>query len=118
VGIFTAINDYANMAKVAEAPEMTTQLIKIRLIIITHSTIFFSDIRKWNGKPEVDRTWPAFKTHFIEAQKAIKRSQPTVTTDSLGFHHGGQANATTLVEQVNDQLTTQRDAKTAMNVKP
>jgi hypothetical protein len=79
VNIFTAINDYANMAK---APEMLTQLINIRLIIITRSTIFSSDIRKWNGKPEVDRTWPAFKTHFREAQKAIKRSQPAVTTDS------------------------------------
>ena len=111
MNIFAEINDYANMAK---APETLTQLINIRLIIITHSTNFSSDIRKWNGKPEVDRTWPVFKTHFREAQKAIKRSQRTVTTDSLGFH--GQANAATIVNQASERLTMQRNAKTpAMN---
>jgi hypothetical protein len=115
VNIFTAINDCANMAEVVEAAETPTQLINIniRLIIITRSTIFSSDIRKWNSKPEVDRTWPAFKVHFREAQRDIKRSQPTVTTNSLGFH--GQANAVAIIDQVIQRLTTSRDPETAMS---
>jgi hypothetical protein len=111
VNIFTAINDYANMADAAEAAETTAQLINIGLIIITRSTIFSSDIRKWHDKPDADKTWPLFKDHFKAAQKAIKQSQPTITTDSLGFHE--QANAATIVDQVIEKLTTQRDNETA-----
>jgi hypothetical protein len=49
VNICTAINDYTNMAKVADTTETQIQLINIGLIIITRSTIFSSDIRKWNS---------------------------------------------------------------------
>jgi len=55
VNIFTAINDYANMAEAADAAETQTQLINIGLIIITRSTIFSSDIRKWNSRPEDEK---------------------------------------------------------------
>jgi hypothetical protein len=104
MNIFTAINDYANMAKAAEAAKTQAQLINIGLIIITRSTIFSSDIRKWNSRPEDDKTWPTFKTHFKEAQCEIKRSQPATTTDSLGFH--GQANA--IVDQVIERLSAEQ----------
>jgi hypothetical protein len=71
VNIFTDINEYANMAEAAHAAETTTQLINIGIIIITQSTIFSSDIRKWHDKPDDDKTWPNFKDHFKAAQKAI-----------------------------------------------
>jgi hypothetical protein len=79
INIFTAINDHANMAEAAEAPETTTQLIHLSMIIITRSTIYASDIRKWHEKTDADKTWPHFKDHFKAAQKSIKKSQPAVT---------------------------------------
>jgi hypothetical protein len=104
VNIFTDINEYANMAEAAHAAETTTQLINIGIIIITRSTIFSSDIRKWHKKPNGDKTWPNFKDHFKAAQKAIKKSQPSVTTDALGFHE--QANtAASIVGQVIEKLS-------------
>jgi hypothetical protein len=113
VNIFTEINEYANMADAAQAAETPTQLINIGIIIITRSTIFSSDIRKWHDKPETDKTWPNFKDHFKAAQRAIKKSQPVVTTDSLGFHdqaNSAASNTTTsLVDQVIERLSTQRD---------
>ena len=42
VNIFTAINNYANMAEAADATETQTQLINIGLIIITRSTILYN----------------------------------------------------------------------------
>ena len=111
VNIFTSINEYANMADAADAPETATQLINIGLIIITRSTIFASDIRKWHSKPTVDQTWPNFKSHFKDTQKEIKRSQPAVTADTLGYHD--TANTATLVDQVLDRLTAQRNAEMA-----
>jgi hypothetical protein len=117
VNIFTATNDYANMTEAAEAPETTTQeLINIGLIITTRSTIFASNIRKWHEKTDADKTWPMFKEHFKTAQKAIKKSQPTITADSLGFHE--QADATTLVDQLIAKLSEQRDTETTQNAEP
>jgi hypothetical protein len=104
VNIFTAINDYANMAEAANAAETPIQLINIGLIIITRSTIFSSDIRKWHDKTAATRTWPAFKEHFKAAQKAIKKSQPAVTTDTLGFHE--EANAASFGDHDTDKAST------------
>jgi hypothetical protein len=83
-----------------QQPETTSQLINIGIIVITRSTIFASDVRKWHAKPEADKTWPAFKDHFKLAQKDIKTSQPTITADSLGFHEAN--NASSIADQVVD----------------
>ena len=70
--LFAAINDYANMAEASGATETPVQLINIGLIILTHASIFASDVRKWQALPDADKTWPNFKMHFCTAQKAIK----------------------------------------------
>jgi hypothetical protein len=88
VTIFTEINEYASMAEAVHAAETTKQLINIGIIIITRSTIFSSNIRKWHDKPIADKTWPDFKEHFKAAQKAIKKADrpsppiPLATTSS------------------------------------
>jgi hypothetical protein len=113
VTIFTAINEYASMAEAAHAAETTKQLINIGVIIVTRSTIFANDIRQWRDKPVAEKTWPLFKEHFKAAQKAIKRSQPATTTDSLGYHEQANA-ANSIVDQVIDRLVTQRDDATTI----
>jgi hypothetical protein len=108
ITIFTEIKEYASMAETAHATKRTKQSINIGIIIIT---IFSSNIRKWHDKPIANKTWPNFKEHFKATQKAIKKSQPAITTDSLGYH--GQANAAeTLVDQVIDRLSSQHDEAT------
>jgi hypothetical protein len=114
VTIFTEINEYASMAEAAHAAETTEQLINIGIIIITRSTIFSSDIRKWHDKPIADKTWPYFKEHFKAAQKAIKKSQPAITTDTLGYHEQQANTAASLVDQVIDRLSSQRDDATVI----
>jgi hypothetical protein len=111
VNLFAAITEYANMAEAAKAPETPTQLINLGMIVLTQSSIFASDIRKWNEKAPADQTWPTFKSHFKNAQRAIKQSEPTVTTDSLGYHN--QANSASIVDRVVDQLNAQRNAEAA-----
>jgi hypothetical protein len=109
VTIFTEINEYASMAEAVHAAETTKQLINIGIIIITGSTIFSSDIRKWHDKPIPNKTWPDFKEHSKAAQKAIKKSQSAITTNILGYHEQ-QANTTaSLVDQVIDRLSSQHD---------
>jgi hypothetical protein len=84
--LFTAITDYAHMVEASGATKTPEQLINIGLIVITRATIFTNDIRAWNETLPAAKTWPGFKTHFRTAQKTIKRSQPSTTTDALGYH--------------------------------
>jgi hypothetical protein len=58
VTIFTAINEYASMAKAAHAAETTEQLINIGVIIVTRSTIFANDIRQRHKCNSRSSTWP------------------------------------------------------------
>jgi hypothetical protein len=101
--LFTAINDYAHMAEASGATETPEQLINIGLIVLTRATIFSNDIRAWNAFVVAAKTWPAFKTHFRDAQKAIKRSQPLTTTDTLGFHD--KANAAAIIDDVMSRIS-------------
>jgi hypothetical protein len=116
--IFTAITKYADMAEAAESPETTAQLINIGLIIITRPSVFSNDIRNWHDKPTADKTWPNFRTHFRDAQRAIIRSLPATTTDSLGYHE--QANSATsiasVVDQVINRLTAQQVSKSTISL--
>jgi uncharacterized membrane protein YgcG len=113
--VFTAIARHADMATAAESEETTAQLINIGLIIITRPTVFANDIRNWHDRPAAQKTWPRFKTHFKDAQRAIIRSLPAVTADSLGYHD--QANAASVanvVDQVIDRLQAQQNADSAL----
>jgi hypothetical protein len=94
------------MAEAANVAETPAQLINIGLINITRATIFASDIRKWHTRPALEKTWPHFKDHFKNAQKAIKLSQPATTTDTLGYHE--QVNAATEIDDTNDLIAAQQ----------
>ena len=107
--LLTSIDEYAIMADAAGAKTSSDQLIHLGLAILTRATMYGGDIRKWHDKPDANKTWPEFKTHFTDAQFAIKRSQPLITTDSLGYHN--QVNSVSVVDQVLAQLTAQRDAE-------
>jgi hypothetical protein len=89
--LFQSFNDHQLYAMAGKNPYTPQQLINMATITITRANIFQSDIREWNDQAEAAKTWPLFQTHFHDAQKAIKKSQPDVPTDSLGFHE--QANA-------------------------
>jgi hypothetical protein len=102
------------MANASGSEETTPPLINIGLIIITRPNMFAADIRRWHDLPRAVKTWLHFKSHFKTSQRAFIRSQPDVTTDSLGCH--GQANAAsvaTVVDQVINRLQAQHSADSA-----
>jgi hypothetical protein len=90
--VFNAINKYAGVAEAAGSEETPAQLINLAMILLTKSGIFANDIRRWYDRPTAEKTWPNFKTHFRDAQKAIRNSTPTI--DQLGFHNAN------LVQQI------------------
>ena len=103
ITIFNQIHKYAAMAEAQGAPETDQQLINIGIIIIMNANIFASYVEKWENRAAADKTWPHFKTFFIDAQIAYKRARPTTTIADQGYSH--QAN---LVEEIVNQLDQRR----------
>ena len=102
--LFTAINDNANMDESNGATETPVQIINIGLIVLTRASIFASNICLWQALPDDLQSWPTFKKHFRTAQKSIKLIQPTITTDTLGYHQS--SNAAAIIDEVFNHITT------------
>ena len=100
--IFSKIHKYATLAEAHGTPETDPQLISIGKIILSNARIFADAIEKWNDKPDTDKTWSNFKTHFTAAQINYKKARPTDTT---GMHQYTN-NTANIVQEVLQQLDT------------
>ena len=103
ITIFNQIHKYAAMAEAQGAPETDQQLINIGINVIMNATIFASYVEKWENRAEADKTWPHFKTFFINAQIAYKRARPTTTIAEQGYSN--QAN---MMEEIISELDQRR----------
>ena len=91
--IFTAVQDLGELSDAANNPYSDRQLLEFGLGIIQKTQDFERAQLEWITKPEVDKTWANFKTHFTTALLQLETIRgPTMQT--AAFH---QANA--LVEQ-------------------
>ena len=83
--VFDKVNEYANMTEAYGLPESDRLLIELGLIVIMNAVIFADNIGEWHEKPEANKTWANFQTHFIEAQTSYKKNRPSETSSSLGY---------------------------------
>ena len=103
ITIFDKIHKYAAMAEAQGAPETDQQLINIGIIIIMNATIFATYVEEWETRAAADKTWPHFKTFFINAQIAYKRARPTTTIAEQGY-----ANQANMMEEIITELDQRR----------
>ena len=80
--------------------------------------LYQEDFRDWSRKPQSDKTWVNFKTHFARSFKETRRSLKTSRTEGyVGHVHTAQENAEMFTEMqqdhtqalVNHATTTQAD---------
>ena len=102
--LFTAIEDYSNMAKTNGSTETSVQIINIGLIFLWRASILANHDRIWQALPGALKSWPTFKKKFCTAQRAIKQIQPTITTYTLGYHQS--ANAFAIIDEGVSRITT------------
>ena len=101
--LFTATNDYFNMAEANGATETPVQLIHIGLIVLMRTSIFASNVCQWQALPDALQSWPTFKESFCTAQKLIKQSQPTITTDTFVYHQS--YNSAAIIDEIFNRIT-------------
>ena len=70
--VFQRIDDYAEVVDMASAPISKRQKIDLAMLIIIKSKRFNMDIRAWNTRPLVDKTWDNFKDSFRNAYDVLR----------------------------------------------
>ena len=81
--IFVEIDDLAAIAEIAGAPITATQKINMAYIHFQKCLIFKSALNKWDDLAVNAKTWAAFKTHFREAHKSLRRTGALTINDTL-----------------------------------
>ena len=61
----------------------TDQLLHIAYTLVFKTGLYFEDCKAWNAKPNNEKTWTTFKTHFHHAQRLFR--DQLRTTKQAGF---------------------------------
>jgi uncharacterized phage-associated protein len=97
--VFNAVEDYVDYAELGQQPITQRQTIAKAYVILNKTRRFKNDITAWNRKPEIQKTWINFKTHFRRAHQEFRE-----TTDITLEESDLQRNNANLVQQVVDGL--------------
>ena len=86
------------LATQANIPYTDNQILEKGLSLVRATRDFEYALTQWENKPQTQKTWANFKTHFHEAQLQLKQIRGP-TMQQAGYHH---ANA--LAQQIQQQL--------------
>ena len=79
--------------------------------------LYQDDCCNWLRKPQSEKTWVKFKTHFTRTFKETKRSSKTSRTEGYVAHvHAAQANAELFTEMQQDHTQALANLVTATQV--
>jgi hypothetical protein len=81
--VFNAVEDLADYADMATTGAFTqTQIIGKAYSQFNRTGLLSQAITEWNRKPDVQKTWITFKTHFRQARKELKESSGATIENS------------------------------------
>jgi hypothetical protein len=83
--IFNQIQDCADFSEAGGVIKGHTQQINVGYAKIFSTGHFLSVCRRWNEKPNIEKTWSQFKAHFSAAHRQHKQMQGESTATS-GYH--------------------------------
>ena len=98
------MDDLANYAEAALTPYSEKQCVNLAYRILNRTGIFQRWIIEWNMKPQVQRNWNNFKSHFRQAHHQLKETTNLQARDSV-YH----ANAIReLVDEIKSEIQSTR----------
>jgi hypothetical protein len=85
--IFNNLDDLSELAEHAGSPMTDQQRVDLAYVIFARQPILQQDLRLWNRRPLVDRTWPNMMQHLRDAQTDLSYlpSAGTSTINSLSI---------------------------------
>jgi hypothetical protein len=101
--VFNTIEDLADLADHAASPMTQQQQIDMAYVVFAREPILQQDIRLWNRRPILDRTWPNMIAHFRDAQADL--SALPIAADIYHHQPPHQANSVaTIADMVAQRL--------------
>lgn len=91
--LITEIDDLADIADLAGSSLTDRQRVDVGYIVLQRSKPFKNSLRDWNALPADERTYANFKTHFRNAQIALRKTGE-ITVDE-GLNHTEVVNMVT-----------------------
>ena len=72
-------------------PYTADQLLRIAYTLVFKTGLYFEDCKPWNAKPNNEKTWTTFKTHFHRSQRLLHDQLRTTKqagfTSNVAIHH-------------------------------
>jgi hypothetical protein len=101
--VFNTIDDLTDLAEHAHSPMTPQQMMDMAYVIFARQPILQQDLRLWNRRPVVERTWPAKLEYFRDAQSDLNSLPNTGDVFHQQSHH--QANTvSTMADLVAQRL--------------
>ena len=90
---FVEQNEWNQEAVAVQNPYYPAQIFSMAYANIDKCGLYQDDFRDWSRKPQSDKTWVNFKTHFARAFKETRISSKTSRTEGyVAQVHAAQAN--------------------------
>ena len=83
------MDDIASYAELGNKPIAESQIVDATYTLLYNSGLYFETLIEWDNKPEIEKTWEAFKDFTVQAQTKLFRQQ-AVTTASRGYGYHAQ----------------------------
>jgi hypothetical protein len=81
--VFTRIHECIDFAEAAEQPYTDKQILSKALAIVFNTGLYADDIKEWNKFGANLKNLATFKTHFLKAQKTLRKQR--TTTKQMGY---------------------------------
>jgi hypothetical protein len=111
--VFNSIDDLAELADHGNSPMTPQQMIDLAYVIFSKQPILQHDLRLWNRRPVLARTWPLMMDYFRAAQSDLS-SLPTAG-DIYHQQPAHQANIAAMADLVAQRLLEEQTAYFAAN---
>jgi methyl-accepting chemotaxis protein len=80
--VFNAVADYVDLADLGHQPLTAAQMIAKAYILLNKTRRYKTAITEWNRKPDIEKTWPNFQTHFRRAHQEFRETTDITLEDS------------------------------------
>ena len=81
--IFAEIDELGTIAELAKAPMSEQQKINMGYLLLQNTQVYTNGLNKWNQRERAEHTWENFKTHFRNAQKALRRTGALTVQETI-----------------------------------
>ena len=72
--VSNAVEDYVDFADLVNQTLTSSQMIAKAYVILNKTRHFKNDITAWNRRPETEKAWEGFKTHFRRAHQGFRET--------------------------------------------